>query len=160
VCFITSSRGRRGFLSRRLDLRPGRVVDETGEVGSVDAVELVTVGQRRGLGLAGGGEPQYVVDVDVPRATVRVGSERELLTDGLDLDRVVWAAGPVTGPLTAQCSAHGRPRAVSVEPAGVDASAARLTFEEPQRRVAAGQSVVLYDGDEVVGGGLVTHVTD
>jgi tRNA-uridine 2-sulfurtransferase len=163
VCFITSSRGRRGFLSRRLDLRPGRVIHESGEVevevGSVDAVELVTVGQRRGLGLAGGGGPRYVVDVDVPGATVRVGSERELLTDGLDLDDVVWAAGPVSGPLTAQCSAHGRPRAVTVEPTG-DGDGARLTFERPERRVAAGQSVVLYDGDEVVGGGLVTDVTD
>ena len=128
------------------------------EVGSVPAVELVTVGQRRGLGLAGGGEPQYVVDVDVPGATVRVGTERDLLTGGLDLDHVVWAAGPVTGPLVAQCSAHGRPRAVSVESQGHDR--AHLEFDEPQRRVAAGQSVVLYDGDEVVGGGLVTHVTD
>jgi tRNA-uridine 2-sulfurtransferase len=163
VCFITSSRGRRGFLSRRLDLRPGRVVDETGEVevGSVDAVELVTVGQRRGLGLAGGGGPRYVVGVDVPGATVRVGAERDLLTGGIDLDHVVWADGPVSGPFTAQCSAHGRPRAVTVEPTTGDGDgSARLTFDEPQRRVAAGQSVVLYDGDEVVGGGLVTNVTD
>jgi tRNA-uridine 2-sulfurtransferase len=158
VCFITSSRGRRGFLSRRLDLRPGRVVDETGAVGSVDAVELVTVGQRRGLGLAGGGEPRYVVSVDVPGATVRVGSERDLLTDGLGLEHLVWADGPVAGPLVAQCSAHGRPRPVTVEPGGHDQ--ARLTFDQPERRVAAGQSVVLYDGDEVVGGGLVTNVTD
>jgi tRNA-specific 2-thiouridylase len=164
VCFITSSRGRRGFLSRRLDLRPGRVVDETGEgaveVGTVDAVELVTVGQRRGLGLAGGGAPRYVVDVDVPGATVRVGSERELLTGGLDLEHLVWADGPVAGRLVAQCSAHGRPRAVSVEPTGDGTDRARLAFDQRQRRVAAGQSVVLYDGDEVVGGGLVTHVTD
>jgi tRNA-uridine 2-sulfurtransferase len=158
VCFITASRGRRGFLSRRLELRPGRVVDGAGEVGSVAAVELVTVGQRRGLGLAGGGEPKYVVDVDVPGATVRVGTERDLLTGGLFLDQVVWAGGPVGGPLVAQCSAHGRPRAVTAEPTG--AGTARVTFDEPQRRVAAGQSVVLYDGDEVVGGGLVTDVTD
>jgi tRNA-specific 2-thiouridylase len=157
VCFITSSRGRRGFLSRRLDLRPGRVVDDTGEVevGSVEAVELVTVGQRRGLGLAGGGEPKYVVDVDVPAATVRVGTEGDLLTDGLALDDVVWADRPVTGPLVAQCSAHGRPRPARVEADGDTDDRARLTFDEPQRRVAAGQSVVLYDGDEVVGGGLV-----
>jgi tRNA-specific 2-thiouridylase len=47
---------------------------------------------------------------------------------------------------------------VTAEPRGQ--CGARLRFHEPQRRVAAGQSVVLYDGDEVVGGGLVTHVTD
>jgi tRNA-uridine 2-sulfurtransferase len=158
VCFITSSRGRRGFLSRRLDLRPGRVVDDTGEVGSVDAVELVTIGQRRGLGLAGGGGPRYVVDVDVPGATVRVGSERDLLMETLVLDQLVWADGPVSGPLAAQCSAHGRPRPVLVEAVGD--RTARLTFGRQERRVAPGQSVVLYDGDEVVGGGLVTNVTD
>jgi tRNA-uridine 2-sulfurtransferase len=160
VCFITSSRGRRGFLSQRLELRPGRVVDESGEVGSVDAVELVTVGQRRGLGLPGGGGPRYVVDVDVPAATVRVGTERDLLRDGLCLERMVWASGPVTGPLVAQCSAHGRPRPVRVEAGPTSDGEARLTFDRPERRVAAGQSVVLYDGDEVVGGGLVTNVTD
>ena len=56
VCFITSGRGRRGFLGGRIALRPGRVVDEAGcDVASVDAVELVTVGQRRGLRPAGRG---------------------------------------------------------------------------------------------------------
>jgi tRNA-specific 2-thiouridylase len=158
VCFVTSTRGRQGFLGRRLDLRPGRVVDENGEVGSVDAVELVTIGQRRGLGLPGGGAPRYVVDVDVPGATVRVGSERDLLCERLELERVVWADGPVAGPVAAQCSAHGRPRAARVEPVGTDG--ARVAFDRPERRVAAGQSVVLYDGDEVVAGGLVAGVTE
>ena len=75
VCFVTSAAGREGFLGSRIPLRPGRVVDATGaEVGRVEAVELVTVGQRRGLGLAGGGAPRYAVDVDVASATVRRSS--------------------------------------------------------------------------------------
>src|SRR3546814_2680042 len=50
VCFITSVEGRRGFLRDRITYTPGRVVDTDGvEVGRVDAVELVTIGQRRGL---------------------------------------------------------------------------------------------------------------
>jgi tRNA-uridine 2-sulfurtransferase len=158
VCFITSTRGRKGFLGRRLELRPGRVVDETGEVGAVDAVELVTIGQRRGLGLPGGSEPRYVVDVDVPGATVRVGGEQDLLCRGLDLERIVWAGAPAAGRVAAQCSAHGTPRAARVEPVGGDR--ARVIFDRPERRVAAGQSVVLYEGDEVVAGGQVTNVTD
>ena len=64
------------------------------------------------------------------------------------LDRVTWVAGPVEGPLVAQCSAHGAPRAARVE--GDD-----VVFVRPERRVAAGQSVVLYAGDEVVGSGMV-----
>jgi tRNA-specific 2-thiouridylase len=157
VCFITSGRGRRGFLSGRIDLRPGRVVDEAGaDLGSVDAVELVTVGQRRGLGLPGGGAPRYVVDVDVPAATVRVGPERDLLCEHVALERVVWSADPPAAaprsPIAAQCSAHGSPRPARIEPIGDDRAVVR--FERRERRVARGQSVVLYEGDEVIGGGI------
>jgi tRNA-uridine 2-sulfurtransferase len=156
VCFVTSTIGRQGFLGRRLELRPGRIVDEGGhDVGSVDAVELVTVGQRRGLGLPGGGAPRYVVDVDVPGATVRVGPERALLCDGAELERLVWADEPLPAGtrVEAQCSAHGTPRPAVVAADGPARLAVR--FDEPQRRVAVGQSVVLYAGDEVVGGGIV-----
>jgi tRNA-uridine 2-sulfurtransferase len=157
VCFITSGRGRRGFLGGRIDLHPGRVVDEAGrDVGSVDAVELVTVGQRRGLGLPGGGAPRYVVDVDAPSATVRVGPERDLLREHVALERVVWSAGRPAGAsralVAAQCSAHGSPRPARVESVGNDRALVR--FERPERGVARGQSVVLYEGDEVIGGGV------
>jgi tRNA U34 2-thiouridine synthase MnmA/TrmU len=58
---------------------------ESGDyLGSTDAVELVTVGQRRGLGVAGG-ERRYAIDVDVATRTVRVGDESDLLVDGVDL---------------------------------------------------------------------------
>jgi tRNA-uridine 2-sulfurtransferase len=157
VCFITSGRGRRGFLGGRMDLRPGRVVDEAGrDVGAVDAVELVTVGQRRGLGLPGGGAPRYVVDVDVTAATVRVGPERDLLCEHVALERVVWSGDPPGGgpspTISAQCSAHGPPRPARVEPVGNDRAVVR--FDGRVRRVASGQSVVLYQGDEVIGGGI------
>ena len=73
VCFITRADGREAFLGGRMALHPARVVDEDGrEVGRTDAVELVTIGQRRGLELAGGGDRRFVVDVDVAAATVTV----------------------------------------------------------------------------------------
>jgi tRNA-uridine 2-sulfurtransferase len=158
VCFITSTAGRRGFLGRRIELRPGRIVDGSGrDVGGVEAVELVTIGQRRGLGLPGGGAPRYAVDVDVPRATVRVGPEAALLTDRVVLDRVVWVGGPVSGPVGVQCSAHGAVRAAELgRPTGNREGRLEVRFAEPQRRVATGQSVVVYEGDEVAGGGIVT----
>jgi tRNA-uridine 2-sulfurtransferase len=156
VCFITSTAGRHGFLGRRLDLHPGTVVDDAGRpVGRVDAVELVTVGQRRGLGLAGGGAPRYAVEVDVPGATVRVGPERLLRRASTVLDAVVWAGGPVAGPVAAQCSAHGRAHPATAVPDATTGTV-EVRFATPQRRVAAGQSVVLYQGDEVVGGGIAT----
>jgi tRNA-specific 2-thiouridylase len=157
VCFITSSAGRTRFLSRRLDLHPARVVDDAGrKVGELDAVELVTMGQRRGLGLSGGDEPRYVVGVDVAERTVRVGSAAELLVAEVGLERMVWAAGVVHGPVDAQCSAHGAPRAATVETsAAAAADRALVRFARPERRVATGQSVVLYRNDQVLGGGIV-----
>lgn len=147
VCFITAAGGGRpAFLGDRITTRAGTVVDGTGTtVGSVPAVEFVTIGQRRGLGLPGGGEPRYAVDVDVGRATVTVGTKADLLTARVDLRGLAWTAGVQQGPLAAQASAHGRP-----VPGRVVGDA--FVPDAPMRRVAPGQSVVFYVGDEVVAG--------
>ncbi len=148
VCFVTSTGGRADFLGTRIDLHPGRVVDTSGaEVGRVDAVELVTVGQRRGMG-SGGATRRYALSVDPATATVVAGGIDDLMTDRLELVDVEWHHGPVIGPVAAQCSAHGSAVAALVE-------GSTLRFMEPHRRVAPGQSVVFYRDDEVVGGGLV-----
>lgn len=148
VCFITRG-GRESFLSRRLATTPARVVDTTGaDVGHVEAVELVTIGQRRGIGLAGGHERRYVVDVD--GGTVTVGSEGDLLVDELRVSDLTWVDEPATGEVLVQCSAHGMPR-----PATIGGDVVR--FAPPERRVAPGQSVVLYRGDDVLGGGIASR---
>ncbi len=161
VCFITRTSGRGAFLAHRVDLTPGRVVDGAGlEVGRVEAVQLVTIGQRRGLGLAGGRDPRYVVDVDHDTATVTVGAPEDLLVHEQPVSGWRWTAGPVDGPVLVQCSAHGEPRAAVVAhapAAGADAASAGrvvVRWASPQRRVAPGQSLVAYEGDEVVGGGV------
>ena len=147
VCFITATGGRTAFLGERIGLRPGRVLDSSGaEVGRVDAVELVTVGQRRGLG-GGAGERRYALSVDPATATVVAGSLDELLTDTIRVDDLVWRDGPVGDGLEVQCSAHGRAVAARV-------NGDTVHLAERQRRVAPGQSVVFYRGDEVVGGGV------
>jgi tRNA-specific 2-thiouridylase len=148
VCFITSTGGRRRFLAERLRPTPGRVVDVDGaDVGTVPAIELVTIGQRHGLGLRGGAPPRYAISIDVPSATVTVGPPAALLTTEVPLEGLTWAAGTVDGPLHAQASAHGVPRSCHVD-------GTTVVLDEPSRRVAPGQSVVLYDGDEVVGAGI------
>jgi tRNA-specific 2-thiouridylase len=153
VCFITRG-GRSAFLADRMPLTAGRLVDTGGhDVGTVGAVELVTVGQRRGLGLGGGGEARYALSVDVAAGTVVVGDARDLLVDRFELGEVRWTDGPVVGDVLVQCSAHGEPR-----PAVVEASGAGLVVRlaAPARRVAPGQSVALYAADRVLGGGTVT----
>ncbi len=157
VCFVSATGGRRAFLEPRVALTPGRVVDGDGlVVGRVEAVELVTVGQRRGLGLAGGGEARFAVHADPVAATVTVGSAAELLTAEQAVGGVVWAAGPCSGATLVQCSAHGVPRPGDLVLGGTASDCAgevTVRWHRPERRVAPGQSVVFYEGDEVVGGG-------
>lgn len=148
VCFISSTTSRDEFLGDRLTHTPATVVDGDGnEVGHVDSIQLVTIGQRKGLGLAGGAPAQYVSNVDVHGQVVTIGPRRDLLSDHVDVDSMVWAGDPITTNLVAQTSAHGIPR-----PARVEGN--RVFWDSPQQRVAPGQTVVLYDGDIVVGGGI------
>jgi tRNA-specific 2-thiouridylase len=153
VCFVTRTGGRESFLRARIPLHTGTLVDAGGAaVGTVDAVELVTVGQRRGMGgggAAAGAGRRYAVAVDTGRRAVTVGTAADMLTGRVGLDGLTWVDGPALdgAAVLVQCSAHGRPLAATF-------AGDHVHFTEPQRRVAPGQSVVLYDGDDVLGGGV------
>ncbi len=148
VCFITSVAGRETFLGSRIPLRPGTAVDLAGRtVGEVPAVELVTIGQRKGLGISGVDGPRYAVAVDVDAAVVTVGQAGDLLCDELAVGPVSWADTPFEGEVLVQVSAHGTPRSATYTD-GV------VRWHQPERRVAPGQSVVLYTDDRVLGGAL------
>jgi tRNA-specific 2-thiouridylase len=154
VCFVAAGPGRgprERFLHERIELHPGRLVDHaTGEVvGTVAAVEMVTVGQRRGLGLSSS-QRRYALEVDVASATVVVGSEDDLLTESVELTERTWVTGPLPAGavVLAQASAHGRPRPAELTDSGL------RYLEGPDRRVAPGQTIALYAGDEVVGSGI------
>jgi tRNA-specific 2-thiouridylase len=164
VCFIRSDQGRQGFLADRLALHPGHLVDQDSgeEVGVVDAVELVTVGQRRGMGHSGDGRRRFVTAVDVPARRVTLGPPEAAHTEAASLHTVTWVDGdPTAGtpeaphPAVAQCSAHGRPVGCTVRRTTTGLSVA---FATPQRRIAPGQTVALYDADRpdrVIGSGMV-----
>jgi tRNA-specific 2-thiouridylase len=154
VCFITSTGGRTSFLGERIPLRPATVVDtDDNRLGEVESIELVTVGQRKGIGLPGGGPKRYVLDVDTATSTVTVGTHADLLRDELVVDSMSWVDGPVDGTALVQCSAHGRALPATI---GSADGAVVVQWHEPQRRIAPGQSVVLYDPSDtrVLGGGI------
>ncbi len=155
VCFITSTGGRTAFLGDRIAFRSGTVVDTDGNrLGEVESVELVTVGQRKGIGLPGGGPKRYVVDVDTEAATVTVGSAVDLLREYIVVDRMTWVDDVVEGSVLVQCSAHGRALPATIGTTDDGSIIAR--WNEPQRRIAPGQSVVAYDStnSRVLGGGI------
>ncbi|HVF13930.1 MAG TPA: tRNA 2-thiouridine(34) synthase MnmA [Acidimicrobiales bacterium] len=163
VCFITTAGGRQEFLSPRIDLHPGRVVGLDGSpIGRVAAVELVTVGQRRGLGTGGGGR-RYAISVDPAKATVVAGDLADLDAAQVELIGLTWVRGapPARGAaVEAQSSAHGRPVAATFDGPTSDGATsddvATVSFADPRPRVAPGQSVVLYQGNQVLGGGIAT----
>jgi tRNA-specific 2-thiouridylase len=159
VCFISSVEGRQGFLADKLDFHPADVMNRRGErVGTVDAVELVTLGQRRGMGHGSDGGRHYVVAVDVPARRVTVGSAAEAVITAVVLSEatLTWVDRPLRpgDRAVAQVSAHGRPALCAV--ARTDAGLI-VRFDSPQRPVAPGQTVALYDivdPDAVVGAGI------
>jgi len=147
VCFI--ARGERTrFLDARTEARPGPVVDTAGRVlGGHRGVTRFTIGQRRGLGIDGGG-PRYVVGLDAVTATVTVGDRAALLRDEIPIRDVHFVdRAPGRDRLLVQTRAHGE-----ALPGWLDCDRVRLGSPTP--RVAPGQVVALYDGDQVVGGGL------
>jgi tRNA-uridine 2-sulfurtransferase len=133
---------------------PGDVVDDRGtRVGRHDGVEAFTVGQRRGLGLAAAG-PLYVRSIDGESQRVVVGSAQPRCT-GLVASRWNWIDVPAAEdePLVAQVRYRHSPLPVRVRVEGD--GRASLTFDRPASAVAPGQAVVVYRGDEVVGGGWI-----
>ncbi|MGD0379494.1 MAG: tRNA 2-thiouridine(34) synthase MnmA [Acidimicrobiales bacterium] len=158
VCFIHSARGRRGFLEQRVPLHRAEVVDAaSGEVvGTVPAGELVTVGQRRGLGVAADGHRRYALTVDVRARRITVGSAADALARRVPVERAGWVVSALRGGerAYAQTSAHG-----TAAPCTWEGDA--VVFDEPQPLVAPGQTVALYDGadpDAVLGAAVATAV--
>jgi tRNA-specific 2-thiouridylase len=119
---------------------------------------LVTVGQRRGMGHGGDGTRRYVTHVDVGARRVVVGSADDVLRTSVLLPAatLTWVDVPLSpaSRAVAQVSAHGRPVPCTVE---LDDGGAVVRFDQPQRAVAPGQTVALYDTrepDAVVGSGI------
>jgi tRNA-specific 2-thiouridylase len=160
ICFIADG-DTQGFLARRLGAQDGPIVDAaSGDVvGAHDGSFRFTVGQRRGLHLnrpTPSGEPRYVLSIEPKTNTVLVGPGEMLDADEVRADRVVWTSGrPLTDgtDCLVQLRAHGTvtPATVSVDG---DSVIARL--RGTQRGVAAGQALVMYADDEVLGSATIT----
>ena len=159
ICFIPDD-DYRAFLRRRAPeaFRPGSVVDRSGRVlGTHQGIAAYTVGQRRGLGIAAD-RPLYVVALDAERNAVVVGGEDELTTDRLVATEVNFIPfDRLDGELrvTAKIRHSHSPALATLRPAGKDR--VHVRFDEPQRAVTPGQSVVFYQGDLVVGGGVIAR---
>ncbi len=155
ICFVPDG-DHAGFVERAGDAAPlaGEFVDGDGEVvGRHAGVHRYTVGQRRGIGLAGA--PRYVVSIDALTRRVRVGSREETKRSEVDVTDVRWfgAARPQTDlRALVQVRHRHQPAPAWIEPRG---DGARVRFDVGEPAVAPGQAAVFYDEDRVVGGGWI-----
>ncbi|MCA2337375.1 tRNA 2-thiouridine(34) synthase MnmA [Mycobacterium avium] len=162
ICFIPSG-NTRAFLGERIGVRRGAVVNADGTVlAEHDGVHGFTIGQRKGLGIAGpgpDGRPRYVTAIDADTATVRVGEAADLDVREILGRAVVFTSGTApSGPFecAVQVRAHGETADAVAELVG-DELVVRL--RAPLRGVAPGQTLALYrrdpDGDEVLGSATI-----
>ncbi len=159
ICFIPDGDYRK-FLQKMEDapLPPGDFVDRQGKrLGRHSGLDHYTVGQRKGLGIALG-HPVYVTALDAEKNRVILGTKEDLLHEGLlAKDCVFQARESWTGelPVLAKC----RYRAAAV-PAFIrrEGDYVRLRFAEPESSATAGQAVVFYEGDRLLGGGTIDKV--
>jgi tRNA-specific 2-thiouridylase len=153
ACFLAGDDYRAFLVRRGVPAAAGRVVDESGrELGAHDGFWRFTPGQRRGLGVSAT-EPLYALETDPRTNTVVVGPRASLARRRVSArGRLYATATRVEAKLRYRSPAVG----ATVEPT---ASGFRLRLDEPAYGVARGQAAVLYDGDVVVGSGLVTSVS-
>jgi tRNA-specific 2-thiouridylase len=158
ICFIPSG-DTAGWLRNRLGSAPGPVVDESGEVlGEHDGTYGFTVGQRRGLALstpAPDGRPRYVLSVSPVSRTVTVGPAERLAVSRIVCGVPTWCGEAPTLPMTAvlaQVRAHGD--AVDCRVEIVDGGLV-ADVSAGLNGVAPGQTLVVYDGDEVLGSATI-----
>lgn len=164
ICFIPSG-DTQAFLGARIGVRRGAVVDETGTVlAEHEGVHGFTIGQRKGLGIAGpgaDGRPRYVTAIDAETGTVRVGSVEDLELSELVGDKPVFTSGTeLRGPVECQVQvrAHG---GITDAVAELRDGRLEVALRAPLRGVAPGQTMVLYrpdaEGDEVIASATIAR---
>lgn len=157
ICFVPDGDYTR-FLQEYggVKMIPGDFVDRAGHVlGRHKGLPCYTTGQRKGLGVSAG-KHVYVLRKNAQDNTILLGDNEELFTSVLTADRVNWISGETpASPLrvTAKTRYSQTEAAATVHP--LPDGRIRVAFDVPQRAITAGQAVVLYDGEQVLGGGTI-----
>ena len=154
VCFIPDN-DYRSFIAQHISLQPGDIVDTRGKIlGKHSGLAQYTVGQRQGLGL-NSNKRLYVLKLDANGNRLVVGTEDQLLSNALSASRLSWVSGEAPrqpSRVTAKVRYKSPEAAAELN---LNGEMAEVRFQQPQRAIAPGQAVVFYQGDEVLGGGII-----
>lgn len=162
ICFVPTGNYVKfieGYLHEQGSKLPedsGDIVTTSGEVlGRHNGLHQYTVGQRRGLGFSGT-RPMYVVALDRARNRLVVGEDQELRSTTCEVRNVNWIpyVSP-DGPVQAMVRIRNRHEPAEAMITPLDATTARVIFQEPQRAITPGQAAVFYSGEQVLGGGWI-----
>ena len=164
ICFIGERRFR-DFLQRFITRRPGPIETPDGDVlGEHEGLSYYTIGQRQGLGIGGvkgsAEDPWFVAAKDLAHNALIVVQGHDhplLLSSELTAVKLHWIAGsaPDRAPLRCRARTRHRQPLQSCTILEYDETSCRVLFDQPQRAVTPGQSVVFYDSDECLGGAIV-----
>lgn len=157
ICFI-SQKNYGAFLSQRFSTIPGDIIDVQGrKLGQHRGIAFYTIGQRHGLGFASG-KPLYVIRIEHESNRVVLGHEKELYSQKISTQKLTWVSGKVPQkPITAQAKIRYK----SKEAEAIlffRKGSVNVHFAQPQKAVTPGQSIVFYNADEVLGGGIINEM--
>ena len=166
VCFISRTKGgRQRFLEQYMTMTPGQVIDSQGNrISNVPAVQMVTIGQRKGLGVGGTVEPLFVIDTDVKENIIYTGQgkqhpglyRRGLLVKTKDIH---WVREDLQLAVGEQMEVSARIRyRQPLEKATLfrEKEGLFVLFEKPQSAIAEGQFVAWHQGEELLGSGVIS----
>lgn len=157
ICFVEDNDYGR-FISENTDseIVPGDFTDTKGNVlGKHKGIVHYTVGQRKGLGISFG-KPMYVVEIDIHRNRVVLGDDTEVFSNALIADDLNFIAlDKLESAMRIKAKIRYSAREADAELMPCDNGKAKVVFDSPQRAITPGQSVVFYNGDIVVGGGII-----
>lgn len=168
ICFIGERQFKR-FLLKHLPTQPGAIRSIDGRtLGQHDGLMCYTLGQRQGLGIGGikdsSGEPWFVVQKDLATNTLVVAqgdNHPSLMSNRLVADSLNWIAGsPPTVPLNCHAKIRYRQDDQACAIVELDSNQCVVQFRDPQRAVTPGQSIVFYNGQQCLGGGIITTTLD
>ncbi len=174
ICFIQNADYRR-FLETRINtndcaneheyFKPGPIINREGEIlGKHKGLAFYTIGQRRGLGI-GYGKPLYVIGIDGENNALIVGEEKDVYGKELQAEQANWLIKDLKFPLEVKAKIRYKhpPAKAKVYPLTPPSPSegrgqkVRVEFAGPQWAITPGQSVVFYDNDIVLGGGVIIH---
>ncbi|MEK7575568.1 MAG: tRNA 2-thiouridine(34) synthase MnmA [Patescibacteria group bacterium] len=172
ICFIGEF-DIKEFLKKYIKFKKGKIIDQNGKIiDEHDGVMFYTIGQRHGFG-GGGGVPYYIVEKDIKKNLLIISNkadEEKFYKKEVEIEQVNWISGNSPACLDTRCPSGHRvsfkARIRYRQPlqschlealllSGSKASKLKVVFTKPQRAVTPGQSLVIYDGQKMLGGGII-----